>query len=147
MHQLFGGAVIDQQSAPGCRSAGQSQGQAGVIKLAVPVLHPTLEPILPGGGQALEGAFTPQELGGPQAGLACKGVIHREADAIKRSLPKAIGGHHEGQGLRQMGRVAQQRGALMQCLAHQGDVALCQIANASVHQLGGARRRSLGEIM
>ncbi len=47
--------------------------------------------------------------------------------------------------LRQMGGVAQQRGALVQRLAHQGDVALREVAHAAVYQLGGTRGGALAK--
>ena len=37
------GAVVDQQSAPACGRAGQRQRQTRIVKLAIPILHPTFE--------------------------------------------------------------------------------------------------------
>jgi hypothetical protein len=44
-------------------------------------------------------------------------------------------------------RALQDVHALVQRLAHQMHVALRQIAHAAVHQLGGARRGALGEVV
>ena len=41
----------------------------------------------------------------------------------------------------------QQRGALAQCLAHQSNIALRQVAHAAMHQLGGARGGAFGKVM
>lgn len=55
--------------------------------------------------------------------------------------------HHKRQGLGQVGRVVQQRGALVQRFAHQRDVALGEVANTTVHQLGRAGRGALGKVV
>lgn len=46
-----------------------------------------------------------------------------------------------------MGRIVQQRGALVQRFAHQRDIALCQIAHAAMHQFGGTRGCTLGKVV
>jgi hypothetical protein len=43
-------------------------------------------------------------------------------------------------------RVPAQRRALAQSLAHQTDVALLQVAHATVHELGGTARRRRREV-
>lgn len=147
VHQRGGRAIVHHQGTQAGGRARQRQRQAGVVKLAVPVLHAALEALRARRGQALERAFFAEKFGGTQACLAGQGVVHLEPDAVERGLPETVGRHDERQRLRQVRRVVQQRGALVQRLAHQGDVALGQVAHATVHQLGGAGRRSLGEIV
>ena len=67
--------------------------------------------------------------------------------AVDPGATSAVKRHHERQGLGQVGGVAQQRAALVQRFADQRDVALGQIADTAVQQLGGARRGALGEIV
>ncbi|MPM99214.1 hypothetical protein SDC9_146405 [bioreactor metagenome] len=98
------------------------------------------------GRQVFHGLGAGEEFSSPQAGLAGQRVIHLEADAVERRIQQLVRGHHKGQRLGQMRCVVQQRGALVQRLAHQGDVALRQIAHAAMHQLGGARGSALGEV-
>ena len=146
VHQLFSGAVIDQQSAFGCRRAGQRQRQTRIVKLTVPVFDAALEPLLLHGGQVFDGLAAGQKFGGAQPSLARQRVIHLEADAVERRVQHFIGRHDKGQRLRQVRSVVQQGCALVQRLAHQRDIALGQIAHAAVHQLSSARRCALGKV-
>jgi hypothetical protein len=138
MDQARGRAVIDQQRTLAGRRSGQRQRQPRVVKLAVPVLDAALEVLRLHGRQVSERFLPVEEFRGAQAGLAGQRVIHLEPDAVERRLPELVGRHDKGQRLRQVRRVGQQRGALVQGLAHQGDIALRQVAHAAVHQLGGA---------
>ena len=147
MQQLLGRAVIDQQRALGRCGARQHQGQTGIVKLSIPVLHAALEVVGTHRRQQPQSLVLAQKLSTPQAIFAGQRVVHLQARAIKRRVQQFVRRHHKSQRLRQVRRVVQQRGALMQRFAHQRDVALRQITHTTVHQLGGARGGALGKVM
>src|SRR5450830_1271376 len=103
MDQTGGLAVVDQQGALRGRRARQHQGEASVIKLAIPVFDTSPEVLLDDGGQAFTGASLAQEFGGPQAGLASQSVVHHETDAIEGRLPPVVGRHTKGKGCARCG--------------------------------------------
>ena len=145
--KLLGAAVIDKQGAVLRCGARYGQGQAGVVKLAVPVFDAAAQAMGLGGGQELLGLGAVEQFGLAQAGFACELVVQRQAQAVKRRLPPAVAGHDKGERLGDMGRAVQHRGALAQGLAHQRNIALGQVAHAAVHQLGGSRRRAFGKVL
>jgi len=98
-------------------------------------------------GQQAQGLVLAEEFGAAQAVLAGQRVVHLQAGAVERRIQQAVGRHHERQRLGQVRRVVQQRAALVQGFAHQGHIALGQVAHAAVHQLGGARGGALGEVV
>ena len=119
IEQSGGRTVVDQQGpARDCRAA-NGQGQPGIVELSIPVLHATFETVCAYRGQCLPCSLRPQKVRFPQAGFTGQHVIQREANAVKRGFPPVVGRHHKRQRLRQMGRIAQQCGALMQGFAHQ----------------------------
>ncbi len=140
-------AVVDEQRAAQRRGARERQGEPCVVELAVPILDAALQAIAAHGGQKAQRALPAQEFGGTQAGAARQQVVGLEAHAVEGRLPETVGRHHEGQRLRQVRRIAEQRGALVQCLAHERDVALREVADTAVHELGGARGRAFREIV
>ncbi len=78
---------------------------------------------------------------------------HRQADAIGRRDRQAhrlargvVERQQEGQRTREVWRIAQQPTALMQPLAHQGNVELRQVADAAVEQFGRAAAGPAGEV-
>jgi hypothetical protein len=140
-------AVVQHHRAALRRGARQSERQAGVVELPVPVLDAAGQAARLHVGQQFARARGRQELGVPDAARARQRVVHLQARAVERRLPQPVGRHHEGQRLRQVRRIGQQRGALGQRLAHQRHVALRQVAHAAVHELGGARAGALGEVV
>jgi hypothetical protein len=139
--------VVDQQGAARGRGARQQHRQPGVVELAVPVLHAAGQAALAHGGQQLADPARVEELGVAQAAAAGQHVVGFQADAVEAALPPLVARHHEGQPLRDMGRVGEHRAALLQRFAHQADVALRQVAHTAVRQLGGARRGALREVV
>ena len=145
--QIGGAAIVHQQGAMGRRAARQRQCQACIVELPVPVLDATAQSLGPGVRQQMQSLPAVQDFGFPQARLAGQHVVSRQAQAVKRRLPPLVRWHHKSQRLRQVGRVVQQGGALVQRFAHQRDIALRQITDTAVDQLGGTRRGSLGEVV
>ena len=147
MDQPGSRAVIHQQCAmPGCRP-GQCQRQPGIIKLAVPVLDATPQAVRLKRRQVRQSFGTVQKLGIAQSFFSSQSVINFQTYAIKRRLPKFVRGHDKWQWLRQMRCIGQQCRPLMQGFSHERNIALSQITNPAVHQLGGTRRRALGKVM
>ena len=140
-------AVIDQQGPGlGCCFC-QRDGQAGIVKLAVPVFDAALQAPWVDARQRSQCAVAAQKPRLAQPRFAGQHVVHHQPQAVKRGFPPLIRRHHKGQRLGQMRRVVQQRGALVQGLVNQTDIALGQVAHTAVQQLGGTRRCALGKVM
>ena len=147
IEKLLGAAVINEQGAVlGC-GATDGQRQTGVVKLAVPIFDAAAQALALRGRQELLGLGAAEQLGLAQAGFACELVVQGQAQAVKRRLPPPVAGHDKSQGLGDMGCTVQHRGAFAQGLAHQRNIALGQIAHATVHQLGGARGGAFGKVL
>lgn len=94
--QAGGGAIIEQQGAVGGRRARQGQGQAGVVKLGVPVFDAALQALRLDRGQAVQGLLAVQEFGGAQTSLAGQSVVYLETNPVKRCFPTLVGWHYKG---------------------------------------------------
>ena len=146
MNQPLHLAVVDDQSALSrCRSR-QRQGDARIIELTVPVFHATDQAGRLHARQTLQRLMPTQELRAAQAVAAGQQVVHLEPDAIERHFPPLVGGHDECQRLRQMGRVVQEAGALVQRFRDQRNVALRQVAHPAMDQFGGSGRGACGKV-
>jgi len=139
--------AIEQQRPSRLGAARHSQRQPRVLELGVPVLDAAAQAQRLHPRQRGLGLLAPQPPGGPKARAAGQPIVELEPDPIKRRLPRLVAGHHEGQRLRQMRRNLEYCLALGQRLAHQGQVALRQIAHPAVQQLGGTRRGAAGEVV
>ena len=147
VEQAFGPHAVEQQGPLAHCAARQRQRQLGIVELPVPILHAATQSRSLHRWQASQRVLARQKLGVPQTGCACQGVVHLQADAVKRLFPPRIGGHDKGQRLGQVRGVAQQGAALMQGFAHQIKLALGQIPHAAVHQLGRPRRGAFGKVI
>jgi hypothetical protein len=142
-----GGAEVDR------RGAGEREGQAGVVGLGVVVQV--------GPGEAVAerrhvrpGRVGPEpavDLADPQP--ACQVVHpHGRAEGPRHLLgdDAALAGEdrdEEREHLDQVRGVAQQALAFVQRLVHQADVAVLEVAQPAVHQLGRLGRRARGEVV
>ena len=106
-------AVVDQQRTLGGRRACQRQRQAGVVELAVPVLHAALQPVGRDHRHQCACFRFAQKTCAAQACLARQQVVSGETRAVERRFPPLVRRHHKSQRLGQVGRVVQQRGALV----------------------------------
>ena len=141
------GDMVQHQRAALRRGARQQQRQPRVVELPVPVLDAADQPRRAHRGQQFARAAGRQPLGRPQALPPGEHVVHLQPGAVEGHVEHAVARHDEGHALRHVRRVGQQGAALVQRLAHQADVALRHVAHAAVHQLGGARRGALGEVL
>src|SRR5690242_14045393 len=66
-----------------------------------------------------------------------------QSDRMARGI---VEGQNERERLYEMGRVAQEPSALDQCLTHERDIELRQVADAAMHELGRPATRSTGEV-
>ena len=136
--------VVAQMGASGLSGAGQGQGQAGVVELAVPIAHTRHR--TGHVGQEPTQRRAAQRLGGAQTQAPRQPLVHLEPRPRHGPRQAACFSHHKRQRLGQMGRQPQHHGAFAQGLAHQRHPALRQIAHATVQQLGGARRGATGKV-
>ncbi len=128
------------------RGHDQVREQARVVELAIVVDHTAAKPLLRNGRQALQRFFTAQDARTAKAVLHRQQVINLHADAVEGSLPPRVVRHDKRQVMHQVRRVLPQQAALLQRFHHQRHIALLQIANAAMHQLGGAAGGALAEI-
>src|SRR5690606_7473681 len=146
MKQTDHGAIVDQQAALGGGATSKRQGQARVVELAVPVLHPALQSLAAHAGQAIQSLTTRKKLSGSQTGAPRQGIVSLEADAIERCLPALVARHDEWNGAGNVRRVVQKLASFVQGFAYQRDIALSEITYAAMYELGGTGRGPLGEI-
>ena len=120
--------------------------QARVVHPAVGVDEATLEPRLQRRTQAMptqgHAARARQYLATGQV------VVQEQAQADQPRRPHVrIVRHHEAQRLHDVWRAAQQHLALLQSFAHQRELAVLQVAQATVDQLGRRRRGVRRQVM
>ena len=132
--------IVDRHRAQRDRGLHQRDAHQRIVELTVPVRHAAEQPVAADAGQAGEGFIARQPVRGAQAGRSGQLVVQAQADPQLDLLDTAVAGHDELERRGHVRRVAQQGGTLGQCLAHQLDVALRQIANAAVDQLGATAR-------
>ena len=98
-----------------------------------------------GGEFGVDGGFA-QHARAAKAGGAGEGVVGLEADAVEGDLPEGVGGDDEGLAADEVGCVAEHAAALFEGLKDELDVALLEVADAAVGELGGAAGGGLGEV-
>ena len=152
-HEPLG--VLEQLGDPGvvhqCRALlhgrhGEVDQEACVVELPVVIDHPTEEAVGLDRGDASDGLLFREILRLPESILAGQNVVHTHPDAVERSLPPLVVGHHEREVTDEVGCIAPQDPAFLERLHDQGNVALLQIAHAPVDQLRGTARGSLAEV-
>ncbi len=146
LHQPGHRHVVEHRRAEIRRRHRQTDGESRVVELAVVVEDAAAQSLGLDRRQPLERLRFGEEPRRAEAFLARQQVVEAESDAVKRRLPPVVAGHHERNVVHQVRRVAAQDAALTQRLEHQRDVALAQVADAAVNQLGGAARGALGEV-
>ena len=88
-----------------------------------------------------------KELGGTEGVLSRKPVVHLEARAVKRPLPRMIDRDDEAEIRHDLGRVAQQDAALLQRFGNKRHLSAAEVADAAVHQLRAAAGRAFPEVV
>ncbi len=139
--------VVQHHRAAHDGGAREQHRQPRIVELPVPVLDAADQALPAHRGQQFLGPTRRQDLRRPQALATGEHVVHLQSGTIEGQVQDAVGRHDEGQPLCHLRRIGQQRGALVQRLVHQADVALRQVAHAAVDQLRGARGGALGEVL
>jgi hypothetical protein len=120
--------------------------QPGVVDPAVGILEAAREVCL----EHLAGSVAPQvdPARGGQKFAPRQPVVQEQAgpDQQRRALAGVVR-HDEAQRPHDVRRAAQQQFAFDQCLAHQAELAMLEIAQAAVNQLARGGRRVRGEVV
>ena len=138
--------VIEQRRALLDRRLDEIDQQPGVVELAVVVDDAAAQTVRPDCRQPPQRLLARQDRRVAEAVLTGEHVVDLQPDAVERRLPPVVVGNHERQVGDQVRRIAAQHAALLERLHHQRDVALLEITDAAVHQLGAAARRPLAEV-
>ena len=139
-------AVVQERRTFIGRGLGQIDHQAGVVELAVVVLHAAPQARGFQARDALDGFGGRQVHRRAEAVLAGQQVVQTQTDAVEGPFPPVIRRHDERQVMHQMRRVVPQDRALAQSLKHQRNIALLQITHAAVHKLGAATGCALAKV-
>ncbi len=151
--QFDDATTIDHHSVVGRCGAGHSEAQTGVVDRGVEVQVGRRQALFRHGRQVGEGRFLLQpavELADPPP---TGEVVHphrraeRSGDLARHDAVFGEDRNHERQHFHQMGRVAAQPLPFAQCLVDESNLALLQVTNASVNQLGALRRGARGEVV
>ena len=121
--------------------------EAGVIELAIEVDDATGEAIGFEIGEASEGGFFGEEFGGTEAKFAGEELIDFETDAIERAFPPGVTGDDEGEFADEVGGILAEEPAFFEGLHDEGDVALFEVANASVDEFGAPAGGAFSEVV
>jgi hypothetical protein len=84
--------------------------------------------------------------GASNSEIAGKAVVDRESGAVEKTFIPSIGRNDEGERLDDPRGVAEEPSPLAEGLADEADLAVAEIADATVDQLGALRRGAFGEI-
>ena len=139
--------VVEERGALLGRGLDQVDEEPRVVELAVVVDDPAAEPLGLDRRQPFEGLLAGQDLRIAEAVLAGKDVVDLQADAVEGRLPPVVVGDDEGQVADQMRRVLAHEAALLERLHHEGNVALLEVTDAPVHELGAPARGALAEVV
>ena len=139
-------AISSSVHQPG---AGQRQAhkKSGIIKLCIPVLHSTSEPISFYPRKKCDGVLAAQCAGGGDTEFSGEGIIYPHSRAIPRLVPPFIARNNETQWFYKIGSIIEEATALAKRFVHHFDVPLPEIAHAAVNQLGTSAGSPLTEVV
>ena len=145
------GGVVGGHGAVVHGGAHEHHGQAGVVELGVGVLHRADDLLVVEGGEGRgHGAAAEMAVRAHRAAAAERlhGVVHGDAGADEAAVDHLVEEREdEAQGAHQVGRgLGEQQVALTQRLVHQLDVQHLEVAQATVHEAGGAGRGPGGPV-
>ncbi len=125
----------------------QIDRQPGIVELAVMIKHPAPQAFgIQRRGQ-LQHLLARQPPRLPKTQFAGHPVIDFEPDTIIGAFPPFVIGDDKGLVLDQVRRIAAKDPAFMQRFGHQFDIALLQIPDPAMDELGRTRRSSFGKII
>ena len=138
LHQRNHRHVVDQHGARIGRRLRQADREPGIIELPVIINSAALKPVRFERRQAPQRLFAREMFGRAEAKLAREQIIDFQTDPVKWRFPPGVVRHDEREVIDQVRRVLGQQAPLAQRLQHQADVALLQVADPAVNQLGAA---------
>ena len=138
--------IVQQRRALLRRGRNQIDQQPAVIELSVVVNHSATQTFGVDCGQTFECFFSGEYLGRAETVFAGEQVIDLQTETIERGFPPVIVWNYETQIADDMWRVLPQQAPFLERLDDERDVALFQIADATVHELGAAAGGTLSEV-
>ncbi len=145
-HQSGAAHVVDQDCSVIGRRHGEMDREPGVIELTVVIHDAARQAFRLQRRQQIEHVLPRQVAGRLQAQLTREGVVHLQADPVKRPLPPVVARDDKRQTVHEVGRILAQQSALAQCLQNERDIALLEIPHTAVDQLRAAAGGPLGEV-
>jgi hypothetical protein len=147
LDQAHDGGVVQGDAAMVFQAAHERDGQPRVVELPVEVEDAALQPGLFQGGGAGQRLGLVHVAAGLEVQLPGEQVVHLQADAVEGRGPPLVRGDQEAHVAHEVRGVAFEQAAFVQCLAHQGHVALREVAHAAVHEFGRAAAGALGVVV
>jgi hypothetical protein len=121
--------------------------ETGVVELAIMIEDPTAETVLADGGEAGKGFFEGEDVRLAEVVLASEKVVDLHADAVEGGFPPGVVGDDEGEIVDEVRGVLEEQAALLEGFHDERDVALLEIADTAVDELGGATGGTFAEVL
>ncbi len=125
----------------------ESNGHASVVKLAVPINHAAAEIFRDERRRERERLLSRDHARPRPSRSSREQVINLQSCRVIGDFPPGITGDQELAIVDQVGSVATEDLALVECLADQSDSALREVSHAAVDQLRAPAGRPLGEVV
>src|SRR6185312_6044892 len=138
--------VVQQHRALLARGLHQVDEKARIVELAIVIDDAASKAFGVDVRQPFERLFARQDARWAETVFACEQVVELDSGAIEGSFPPVVARHHEGQVMDQMRGVAEQDASLFEGLHDEWYVALFEVADAAVNQLGAAAGCALAEV-
>ena len=119
---------------------------ARVVELPVVVYDAALEPLFDRSGDVFHHFLCRNEFRSAVTEAEREHVVEGQTAEIKKIIPIPVVRDHEGLVFHQMGGVRLHAAAFAQRFEHQHDVALLQVADAAVYELGTAARSAFRKV-
>src|ERR1019366_7250242 len=117
--------------------------QAGIVELSIVINRAAAQAFGLECRQMFERLFSGKNARGSKPVLTGEQLIELQAETVERSLPPVIIRHDEREIAHQVGSVLQKQSALFERFHDQPNIALLQVADAPVRQLGAAAGSAL----
>ena len=146
LEQSGHGKVIERAAFEINQGARQRDGQPSVVELAIGVDDPAAQACAANRGDASDDLGPRDPARAAQVETARQPIVEPETGRVVRQLPVMKRGHHELSRVDQVRGVLEQQRTLVKCLANEWDIALCQISDSAMNELGAAAGGSVSEV-
>lgn len=146
MHDARDGSLIDDRAAVFDAGLREVHGHTRVVELSVVVHHAAFQTLLDRSRNVFHYLFRRNVFRTSVAETERKHVVEGQTAEIKKIIPIPVVRDHEGLVFHQMGGVRLHAAAFAQRFEHQHDVALLQVADAAVYELGTAARSAFRKV-